>query len=103
MQSVMIHHRAGHRPHTEGALPRRLFLLAAIAALLLLAGAPAAFGCSAAEGHHCYSLTYYDMSEPHGEEVYGAYANIESYSGDVPRWASGDRINNELWVAFEGG
>jgi len=100
----MIHHLGtGDRDPVLGTATRRLVLLVATLTLLLLAGAPAAFACSAAEGHHCYSLTYYDMSQPQGEEVYGAYADIETYYGDVPRWAKGDRINDELWVSFEGG
>ncbi len=100
MPSPMIHR---YRTVTPGVARGRLPLLLATLALLLLTGVSPAFGCSAAERHHCYSLTYYDMNQPKGEEVYGAYANIETFYGNVPRWADGDRINNELWVSFEGG
>jgi hypothetical protein len=82
---------------------RRIIVVLAALGVLALLYAPVAVGCSAKEGEHCYSLTYWDMNKSRGEELYGAKAEIESYYGYVPRWASGDRINNELWVAFENG
>jgi hypothetical protein len=75
---------------------------AAIAATLVvaLASASNADACAATEGHHCYAITSWTMDTTRGEKVYGAFSNIESYYGNVPRWASGDRINNEMWVGF---
>jgi hypothetical protein len=48
---------------------------------------------------HCYALTVYEMSASRGEKVYGAFANIETYSGSVPLYLEGDRINDwkQVW------
>ncbi len=51
MPSPMIHR---YRTVTPGVARGRLPLLLATLALLLLTGVSPAFGCSAAERHHCY-------------------------------------------------
>jgi hypothetical protein len=78
-----------------------VFLVGAIVALLLVR-APAALACSAAENHHCYSITSWEMSKAHGEEVLGAESELQTFYAKVPRWANGDRINNEMWVGLGG-
>jgi len=84
-----------------GRTPRLLVASAAVAALALaVLGAPAAFACSKEEGHHCYSVTYYEMSSAKGEKVFGASSNMELYYGVTPWWEAGDRQNAEMWVGL---
>ena len=77
---------------------RRLFLVAAAAALGILTVPSIASACSSAEGAHCHAITAWSM-EHSGEEVRGAFDEIESFYGSVPNYTT-DFIDNEMWVTF---
>jgi hypothetical protein len=88
---------------------RRLPLAAAViaAALTLLpAVAVASWGskwdngehCSQGNGHHCYSIAYWEMTGV--ERVEGTLAYQFTEAMNVPGWASGDFVDHEEWASF---
>jgi len=50
------------------------------------------------ETEHCYSIASWYMPSS-GEEVRGAYAELETYYGEVPHFNE-EFLTNELWVDF---
>ena len=85
---------------TRNRLPVLVTASCVLAIALATVGASKAFGCSKAEGQHCYALTEYIMDPSKGEAVYGAYANMELFYGTVPSWEEGDFETGEMWVGL---
>jgi hypothetical protein len=88
------------RPRQPAVL-RAVLALAVVLSCLGAAAiaAPAALAtCSVEEGSHCYSISDWEMTGS-GEEVEGAYSEIEAYYGNVPNYST-EFIDNEMWVGF---
>lgn len=49
---------------------------------------------------HCYSVTRWVMNDP-PESVKGGVAFITTNQMDVPEWANGSFVDNEIWVIFQ--
>lgn len=49
------------------------------------------------ETHHCYALAEWDMVGCPRECIQGGVADIVTESMDVPGWASGDFVDDEMW------
>lgn len=58
--------------------------------------------CSAADNNHCYAIAEWNLKNP-PEEAKGGVAYMTTDSIDAPGWASGDFVDNEMWVSFPGG
>jgi hypothetical protein len=89
--------------HTRSILA---IVLAALAVFLLanLARPPiahASWPCyrSKEENHHCYALAQWHMVGCPKECVEGGVADISTEIVEVPGWASGDFVTNEMWVS----
>lgn len=54
-------------------------------------------GCSPSNEHHCYAISYWNMSG--GEEVAGTQAEIETSNMNVPTPAT-QFVSNEIWSLF---
>jgi hypothetical protein len=52
---------------------------------------------STEENHHCYALAYWHMAGCTKECIQGGVADEVTESMDVPGWASGDFVDNEIW------
>jgi hypothetical protein len=56
--------------------------------------------CTVANNDHCYAITNWEMEDP-PESVKGGIAFITTDVANVPEFASGAFIDDELWVAFK--
>ena len=90
--------------------PSKLLLLLCTVSVFLLfaAGAQANFWgpggtCywnPANKAHHCYALEEWHMAGYPREYGDGAVLAMDTMSTDVPGWASGDEVNDEMWLLF---
>jgi hypothetical protein len=54
------------------------------------------------EGHHCYAIEEFNMSGYPREYGDGVTLFMDTMSMDVPGWESGDAVNDEVWLSFDG-
>ena len=97
-------------PHARNSLARKLLLSLCTACsffLVLAAGAGAFWGpggtCywgSSNENHHCYAIEEWKMAGYPREYGDGVVLDMDTMSTDVPGWASGDEVNDEVWLLF---
>ncbi len=81
----------------------RAVMLTFVVAIAMGVGTQSAYGCNVTENHHCYGITRWNMNKSLGEEVYGGQAEIDTFYGSVPNWATeGGFLDNEMWVSFPG-
>jgi hypothetical protein len=88
---------------------RKLLLLLCTVSVFLLfaAGAQANFWgpggtcyLGGNETHHCYAIEEWNMAGYPREYGDGAVLYMDTMSMDVPGWASGDFVDDEIWLVF---